>query len=64
MAKHRHLIDTTKLDRDWVEGEVFSLCDKIRIQSDFEPARKGDRCIAFSMSRVFSPELPLNRRLD
>ena len=41
MAKHRHLIDTTKLDRDWVEGEVFSLCDKIRIQSDFEPAMKG-----------------------
>ena len=41
MAKHQHLIDTTKLDRDWVEGEVFSLCDKIRIQSDFEPAMKG-----------------------
>ena len=41
MAKHQHLIDTTKLDRDWVEGELFSLCDKIRIQSDFEPAMKG-----------------------
>ena len=24
-----------------LEGEVFSLCDKIRIQSDFEPAMKG-----------------------
>jgi|TARA_Y100001947_G_scaffold136880_1_gene125494 aspartate carbamoyltransferase catalytic subunit len=41
MAKYQHLIDTTKLDRDWVEGELFSLCDKIRIQSDFEPAMKG-----------------------
>ena len=41
MAKHQHLIDTTKLDRDWVEGELFSLCDKIRIQSDFEPAMQG-----------------------
>lgn len=41
MANHRHLIDTTKLDRDLVEGEMFAFCDEIRGQSEFEPAMRG-----------------------
>ena len=41
MAKHRHLIDTTSLDRVWVEEELFAYCDEIRDRSEYEPAMKG-----------------------
>jgi aspartate carbamoyltransferase catalytic subunit len=41
MAKYRHLIDTTSLDRGWVEDELFAYCDQIRDLSEFEPDIKG-----------------------
>ena len=30
MADLRHLIDTSKLTREWVEGELFPLCERLR----------------------------------
>ncbi len=30
MPKLRHMIDTSQLTRDWVEGELFPLCERLR----------------------------------
>ena len=41
MARHRHLIETADLERDWVEGELFQLCDRLRSDTETEPVMRG-----------------------
>lgn len=41
MAKNRHLTDTTKLSRGWIESELFPLCDELRQRREMEPVLRG-----------------------
>ena len=41
MARHRHLIETGDLERGWVEGELFQVCDRMRSETEVEPVMRG-----------------------
>ena len=40
MSEHRHLVSTAQLDRSWVEGHLFPLCDRLR-QAPPDPVLHG-----------------------
>lgn len=41
MARHRHLVETTDLERGWVEDELFQVCDRLRAETEIEPVMRG-----------------------
>ncbi len=41
MATHRHLTTTTQLTRDWIESELFTLCDDLRNGCNLESKLAG-----------------------
>ena len=41
MVERRHLIDTTRLSRDWVEGTLFPLCERLRGGEDAGQPMRG-----------------------
>ena len=41
MPQHRHLIDTARLERGWVEEELFPMCDSLRTGTGTEPVMRG-----------------------
>ena len=41
MASHRHLIETGDLERGWVEGELFQVCDRLRSEPEIQPVMRG-----------------------
>ena len=41
MPEHRHLTSTTQLSREWIESELFPLCDDIRQRGEVNPVLNG-----------------------
>ena len=41
MARHRHLTTTTQITRDWIESELFPLCDDLRNGGNLESRLAG-----------------------
>ena len=41
MPNLRHLVQTSRVTREWVEGELFPLCDSLRGEGEREPVMRG-----------------------
>ena len=41
MSNLRHLTNTAQLSREWIESELFALCDDLRCRNDFDSALRG-----------------------
>ena len=48
MPKYRHLTSTLQLDRDWLESDLFPLCDELR-----EPGRHDSPLVGRSLYCLF-----------
>ena len=67
MPTFRHLVQTARVTREWVEGALFPLCELLRSQSEREPVMRGKTlyCLFYEPSFLTRTSFERSsRRLD